>query len=122
MEKSMKKISVLILLSFAFTYHDAVAGEKAGNGGGAFICPDPSQSEFLDLYEAREGGLLISPSSESLEDQIRSALSKLRLADKTFKDIFKTYEAVRAARIIPLPENKELAWPSDALNKYAKAG
>ncbi len=113
------KLSAIFIMSIILVGPLAFAGNEGGHGGGGFICPNASDSEFLDLYEARENGLNIPLSSEPVESQIQKALIKLKLAGI---DIFKTYSSVKSAKIIPLPPNKELAWPSDALNKYAKAG
>jgi hypothetical protein len=114
------KVSKTVILAtlVSLTSISAHAIDKAGNGGGAFVCQDPSESEFLDLYEAREAGYKIIPSTDSVDDQIKAALSKLAAA--RFKKIFDLYEQVRAANIIPPPKGQELAWPSDALNTYAK--
>ncbi len=113
------KMSLIAVITATSLAH---AGNDAGHGGGAFICDDPTRSEFLDLYEARESGLNILQSISSVEVQIQKALTKLKSVSKQFKDIDKTYAEVRAARRVPVPTGLDLAWPSDALNKYAKGG
>jgi hypothetical protein len=107
---------------------------SAGNGGGAFICSDPSQSEFLDLYEARRGStgspqgtityspLVIPSSSAPVEEQIQTAFNKLSLSPPVYNLVLQTYQLVRAATVLPLPAGQDLAWPADEGNQYIEAG
>jgi hypothetical protein len=112
----------------------AYAGNDSGHGGGAFICQDSSQSEFLDIYEARRGAfgtpagtiqaspLSIQDSADPVETQIQSAFARLKLSPPVYNLVLQTYQQVRMAKIIPLPPGEELAWPSDEKNRYIKAG
>lgn len=113
----------------------AWAGGEVGNGGGAFICPDSAQSEFLDLYEARRPrdvadagfsnsrpALNIPISLAPVEEQIQAAFAKLQINPLVYNAVLETYRVVRAAKINPLPPGVQLAWPSDERNRYIKAG
>lgn len=123
----MKTRITLILGGALFLAMPAFAGIGAGNGGGAFICPDPTKSEFLDLFEAGqpspEGlGLTIPLSNDPIETQIQGAFKRLNPATALYRRVEATYAQVKAARQIPVPAGFELAWPSDEHNKYAPAG
>jgi hypothetical protein len=124
----MSKIKMILISFLAINALSLTtfAGQN-GNGGGGFICPDPKQSEFLDLYEARRPTdhrpALHIPSSEApVEDQIQAAFAKLKVNPLLYEAVLDTYNSVKTAKIKPLPEGVQLAWPSDALNVYIKAG
>ena len=95
----MKTQMAICLGLSLITAASAFASKEAGNGGGAFICTDPTQSEFLDLAEARTSlGLTPVTSSAPVEDQIQAALKRLNPRSMLYGIIQNIYAQVRAAR------------------------
>ena len=102
---------------------NAFAQNDKGNGGGAFICDDPTKSEFLDLFEAslnEEGnlGLNIIKSKDSVSNQIQNAFLRFDPKTPLYRKIIKTYQKVLSAKRIPIPANMALSWPIDEKNRY----
>lgn len=123
------KISKHVILAtlVSLTSISAHAIDKGGNGGGAFICQDPSKSSFLDLYEAQESvvdgglGLNIQTSNDPVETQIQNAFTRLNPKTSLYQGILSTYQRVKNASKNPVPAGLQLAWPSDEHNRYAPA-
>jgi hypothetical protein len=122
----MRKLFITLALLSAACIRVNASGMShlsgVGNGGGAFICPDQSQSEFLDLYEARRGSLNIVASSSPVDQQIQKAFARLSRNPAVYQAVLKSYEIVKNAPTTPPPTGLQLAWPADEKNRYIKAG
>jgi len=125
MSPNLNTLIPLLLITFSTVAH---AGGDVSAGGGAFICPDKSQSEFLDLFEAQIPGLLTDsgltiPSSDApVDDQIKAAFDKLIPGSALYQVVMATYDKVKAAPVKVLPPHTGIAWPSDAHNEYQEEG
>jgi hypothetical protein len=121
--------AILALLSTAII-NPASAGTE-GHGGGAFICPDPSQSEFYDLWEAENPqfnkadtlpALNIARSNDPVETQVQNAFNRFKVSPFIYNAILSVYADVKNAKRIPLPAGVDLSWPVDENNQYIKSG
>lgn len=106
----------------------APAGEKGGNGGGAFICPDSTQSLVLDLFEAgvprlvTKDGLTIPSSDAPVEDQIQNAFKRLGTDTWVYSEVSGLYALIKqVVQQVPVPRGS-IAWPADAVNPLIKPG
>ena len=115
--------SLVTMFLVASTLWSGLAfADKAGNGGGVFICQNRNDSELVDLFEARLSGLKIKTSADPVKTQISAALARFNPASNLYKKMIETLAKVESAKKIPVPVGFDLAWPSDAKNKYSKAG
>lgn len=118
--KSLLSLFVVTLLVPVKSLY-AEGGQDSG-GGGAFICANKADSEVLDLFEARLAGLTIKTSPAPVPVQIEEALRRFNPSSTLYKRMKETLLKVQSAKRIPVPPGFDLAWPSDAKNKYAKSG
>jgi len=120
-------MTVLSSLCVLATTH-AFAGGEVSAGGGAFICPDKSQSQFLDLFEAQipgvvtTAGLSVPPSNAPVEQQVQAAFDRLGLGSPLRTLLMSVYADVKSAREQDMPAGDGIAWPADAHNEYQKNG
>ncbi len=121
------RILIVLTLIAASMCNVALAGDSA-HGGGAFICPDPTQSEFLDLFEAHLSkkskglGLQISLSDDPVEIQIQKAFNRLRVGSPLYNGVLATYAEVRSAKVNPTDSGATINWPEDEKNHLSKTG
>ena len=129
MKTPFKNYQNTILIALAACAASPTAWAKSdvvGSGGGAFICANQNDSEFLDLFEAKipglvtKSGLSISPSSASVHDQIMKAFARLKVGSDLYKKMLEVYDEVKAAKQDVTPAGASIAWPADEKNQLTK--
>ena len=112
----MKKISVVVFVSFAF---NCFAGNEVGNGGDVIVCGD--SIELLDYYEARRFNLSVLASTSKnyisivgsiLKDFERIDLKLARQYVLRSKEIINELEFKSGVSLIDIPDSHHEFIPS----------
>lgn len=111
-------VTSALVLSALQTAH---AGNREGNGGGAWVCGNAdgsiARAELLDLREAEQRGLMVERTNLISHDvQLKFALKKLAAVDPAL--VARMQKVLDNLKEVPAPENMVLAPPADTGLKF----
>ncbi len=129
----MKNLILVIYLTTIFLGTNNGFTSEKGNGGGAYICPNPKESELLDLFEAQleppynQVAKKIAQSNEPVEIQINRALKRVVLLLPQYKtQLLAVAAQIRKPNVkggsYAIPTNSKLPFPTDTNHALEKDG